>query len=79
MLEMAVAMPLTDAKRPGSDCTSDSLPTFISSSVNGISPCTPLKCVMNPMSALSLFALTMPPPARNAPGPRPYAKLEFTP
>ena len=42
---------------------SASLPCRISSSVNGIAPCTPWISFMNSMRALSVFAVTMPPPA----------------
>ena len=39
----------------------------------------PRSSFMNSISALSLFAVTMSPPARNGPGPRPNAKPELTP
>ena len=76
---MAPLMPPTEAKVPGSRCTSASLAVASSSSVTGRLPAMPRSSFMNSTSATSLLADTMSPPARNAPGPLPNANDELTP
>ena len=76
---MAEPMLVTDANMPGRLCTSDVFDVSSSSSVIGRLPWMPRNSFMNSTSATSLFAEMMSPPARNAPGPLPNAKLELTP
>ena len=64
-------MPATEPNVPGSRCVSASFAVVSSSSVIGRLPSMPRSSFMNSMSATSLFAVTMSPPARNAPGPLP--------
>ena len=79
MLAIEPSVAPTELKRRTRPWTSDSFPCLISSSVNGLDPCTPRSSFMNSMRALSLFAVTMSALARKAPGPLPYAKLELAP
>ena len=72
-------MLLTDANIAGRLCTSAFFDICSSSSVTGRLPWIPRNSFMNSMSATSLFAEMMSPPARNGPGPLPNAKRELTP
>ena len=72
-------MLLTEANIPGRLCASDAFEVSISSSVIGRLPWIPLNSFMNSMSATSVLAEMMSPPARNGPGPLPNPNIELTP